>query len=341
MAFLRRTALRRAAVGGLALLLFISPVAVPALGAGGDDLPGNPLLTRRTERALERGLKALQDRQRDDGGWDKGNRVGVSALVMIAYMMHAHFPGEGPYGDTMQRGLDFLLKASESGMHGYMGTNMYSHGLATLALSELWGQTDSDEKVRKALKAGVDIILQSQGSTGGWRYNPEPSGGDVSVTAMQLVALASARQAGILVPDETIDKAIRYVKWCHVPSEGGFSYFPQSGPGSSGWQRTGAAVTSLWLAGEHECKEVEAGVEYLHEQLEVSLSGAHIEYGHYYAAITMHLVGEEEFGKWYPAVRDMLLERQREDGTWGGDYSTAMYMIVLGLPRFFVPAYQR
>ena len=327
----------------VALMAGLLPGHAPvSQGADGDDdtLLGSPLLTRETERAIERGLEDLKKRQADDGSFSDKNSVGVSALALIAYMTNAHFPGEGDYAAVMDRGLDFLLRESQRGMSGYMGTNMYSHGLATLALSELWGHTEKDDQVREAIKQGVDIILQSQNRAGGWRYNPEPAGADVSVTAMQLVALASARQAGILVPDETIDKAIRYIKMCHDPEEGGFSYYPE---GNSGWQRTGAAVVSLMLAGEHDAREVKAGLKYMHDEAEKIFASrsAHREYGYYYSVIAMYLSGQKDMDEWYPQLRNRLLEDERKDGGWGKTYTTSMYVIVLSMPRGFVPAYQR
>ena len=88
---------------------------------------------------------------------------------------------------------------------------MYEHGLATLALSEVWGMSDN-AKLRDSLKRAVQIILRSQNREGGWRYHPRPEDADLSVTVMQIVALASAREAGIYVPDETIEKALSFVK---------------------------------------------------------------------------------------------------------------------------------
>lgn len=324
----------------------LAPARAQAQEPAGDRVE-REFLTQKVEDAIEKGYEFLMDRQDDNGAWGKsGNAVGVTSLCLISLMVRGHFPGEKPYGEQMSKGLDFLLNESRTGMAGYMGTNMYSHGLATLALSELWGQTERDDEVRDAIKDGIDIILSSQNKLGGWRYNPEPSGADVSVTAMQLVALNSAKQAGILVPDETINKAIRFINLCREPTSGGFTYMAGS-HGTAGWARTSAAIFSLMMAGKHESTEVKGGFKYLHDQdPSIFSSGQWYAYGHYYASLSNYMAGDDYFKKWYPRIRDALLDKQHKDGHWrtgnaGTDYSTAMSIITLGVPYAFVPAYQR
>jgi len=302
------------------------------------------LLTPQTEAAFNRGLEYLKCVQSPDGAWGHDNNVAVTSLGLICFMIQGHFPGEKPYGETMEKGLGFLLKESKSGVNGYMGTNMYSHGLATLALSELWGQTDRDDEIRDALKSAVAVILKAQSPMGGWRYNPDPIDADVSVTAMQLVALASAKQAGILVPDTTIDKAIKYVQMCHDPASGGFRYQPY--PGQPGFARSAAATVCLMMCGRHQDTEVKEGLKYLDDQPASKFTNTDFyAYAHYYAGVAHYIAGEEAFKKWYPQIRDALIARQQKDGCFATEgerpYSTAMALIVLGMPYSFVPAYQR
>ena len=65
---------------------------------------------------------------------------------------------------------------------------MYSHGLATLALSEAYGLT-GDKQVGQAAQKGIDFIIAAQNKTdGGWRYNPGDAG-DTSAFGWQISAL--------------------------------------------------------------------------------------------------------------------------------------------------------
>ena len=311
-----------------------------------DDPDTSALLDRRTEAAIRRGLNWLKAVQQPDGRWgvsDDTNWVGYTAFTMIAFMLNGHFPGKkAPYGDCLAKALDALLKESEGQITGYMGTNMYAHGLATVALSEAWGQTDKDDRIQEVLKSAVKVILRAQSESGGWRYNPQPGGADVSVTAMQVVALSAARQAGIHVPDDTITRAVRYVNMCHQAASGGFTYMP--GYGVPGFARTAAATSSLMMLGRHEAREVKAGVKYLLKEAPEAAKNTHFYmYGMYYGTVCLYLAGSREFKMWYPLVRDVMLARQQPDGSVGrrAVYDTAIAMIILSFPYGYVPAYQR
>ena len=48
--------------------------------------------------------------------------------------------------------------------------------------------------------------------SGAWRYSPESTDADTSVSGAVLVGLLAARNAGIEVPDASIDKAIEFYK---------------------------------------------------------------------------------------------------------------------------------
>lgn len=310
-----------------------------------DEADTSALLDRRTEAAIQRGLQFLKSSQGADGRWEggDGNSVGYTAFGMIAFMLNGHAANrKPPYGETLSRAVDALLNEPKSQESGYMGSNMYAHGLATLALSETWGQTDKDDKIQERLKAAVRVILRAQNPAGGWRYDPQPGSADVSVTAMQVVALAAARQAGIFVPDETVTRAVRYVNMCHQARRGGFSYM--AGIGEPGFARTAAATCSLMMLGRHEFPEVKDGVRYLLQEAPRALKETeHYMYGHYYAALVMYQAGPQEFKGWYPRIRDIMLSRQDANGSFGSrsTYDTATALIILSIPYGYVPAYQR
>src|SRR5436305_1238067 len=74
---------------------------------------------------------------------------------------------------------------------------------------------EKQKEVKEALTRGVKIIVDAQNKDGGWRYRPDPRDADLSVTTCQLHALFAAMKAGATVPEETLDKGIRYVRACH------------------------------------------------------------------------------------------------------------------------------
>lgn len=314
-------------------------------------------LSPQAEAAIDRGLAYLARTQKRDGSWDEQNPVGVTGLCLMAFMVKGHFPDQGPYGDNLARAVAYLLESARAGK-GYIGKSMYDHGLATLALSEVWGESSRSDEVRDALKQAVGVIVKSQTPAGGWRYQPNGIDQDVSVTVLQLVALASAREAGILAPEATIKRGIAYVKSCQRP-DGRFGYrtaYDGFGPSLS---RTAAGVVSLQMCGQRDSKEVRKGLDHLR-----SLGAAPFDvkypwfyYGQYYAVVAHYQAGEKDYQYWYPRVRDALVAAQLKDGSWPGGrlppnvrlivktdedvYCTPMAILVLGVPYRFLPIYQR
>ena len=309
-------------------------------------------LTPKAEAAIEKGLKYLAKVQNADGSWDQMNQPAITALSLMAFMVKGHFPDQEPYGETMAKGVDYLLKQVKRN-NGYMGKSMYEHGLATLALSEVWGESSRSEEIREGLKKAVAVIVKAQSPAGGWRYQPDGHSHDMSVTVMQIVALASAKEAGILVPDKTIERAVSYVKYCQNDG-GSFGYTgPGDGPGNSGFGRGGAGVTSLQMCGHRKSKEVARGLEYLRslgdDPFEKDSGYPWFYYGHYYAALAMYQASEKDHQAWYPKIRDALVRLQSADGSWEGGipsqaqngYCTPMAIVILGVPYRFLPIYQR
>src|SRR5437773_2494681 len=96
-----------------------------------------------------------------------------------------------------------------------------------------------DEETKKATAKALEYLVSSQNPQGGWRYEPTPTGADISVTIMQVMALRSAKNAGLHVPDTTLKKAIAYIHACQSKASGGFAYQPGGPPG---FARTAAGV---------------------------------------------------------------------------------------------------
>lgn len=297
-------------------------------------------LPPEVEIAIDRGLHALLESQRPDGSWGARHKVASTSLSLMAFMVKGQFPGRPPSGNSLSRAVDFLVESAKKNPDGFMGGSMYEQGLATLALSEVSGMVHRPD-VHDTLKKAVGVILKSQNPKGGWRYKPEPTDADLSATVMQIVALASAKEAGIMVPDEVIAKALDYVKSCYHKPSGGFGYQGPSGPA---FERSAAGVLSLMMCGERDSEIVTHGIDYLTQQPAGIFSNSkHYFYGHYYAIQVMYQAGEEHYQAWYPKIRDTLLAKQRPDGTWADSHQvgTQTAILILGVPYRFLPIYQR
>lgn len=342
-------------------LAMMAPATLVAADVAAKTEDGNPertaakLLTPTTLQAAERGLAWLAVRQRDDGSFGIGayrGNVAVVGLSGMAFMAGGSTPDRGPHGAQASRAADYLLANTQrSGFITVAGAvshgPMYGHGFATMYLAECYGMSRRRD-LKEKLTQAVQLIVGTQNQEGGWRYYPvRTDAADISVTICQIMALRAARNAGIYVPKETVDRCVGYVKQSQN-ADGGFKYMlSQAGP--SEFPRSAAGVVALYTAGVYEGPEITKGTAYLMRflpgQQKQSLSGNYYYYGQYYAAQAMWHTGGRDWAAWYPAVRDELLARQRNDGSWsssyGAEYATAMACIVLLLPDNQLPIFQR
>ncbi len=329
---------------------------LPPAPAEGDALE-MPSIDPATEKVIEGALAWLATQQQPNGSWGKGSPGreqyygAMTAYTLVAYMCAGNLPNEGPYGRTVDKGVDYLLSIVLP--DGQIRTNnqrhyMYSHGIVTLVLAEVYGQTLNPE-IRPALERMVQVILRSQDHTGGWRYKPRPSGADISVTVVQAVAIRAARNVGIDVPQDVFEKAVQYIRDCKAPSSAGFSY--QAGQDRPGFARTAAAIYSLQVLGIYDDPLIPPASDYLFN----NQGGGWGAYGNYYAAPAQYMIGGDTWVRWYESVHKHFMSNVNRNGpycywgTLGGGgradsgpvYMTAVYTTVLAMPYNYLPLYQR
>lgn len=333
-------------------------VPAPADRPGAENTVLANEVTPELDASVTSGLTALAKLQQEDGSFGQsnlGHNVAITALACLALMADGNLPGRGTYAAQVEKGLEAVLaNCTETGLIAAETSHgpMYGHGFATLFLGEVYGmtrggdETAQSQKLHESLVKAVRLIVQTQNEEGGWRYNPVPNDADVSVTICQIMAMRSARNAGLEVPKGTIDRAVQYVKMCQA-DDGGFRY--QLGRGGSAWPRSAAGVASLYYAGVYQDQALDRGLRYLMDNAlpgRPESGGPHYFYGHYYAVQAMYLAGGENWARWWPAIRDELIARQRPDGTWddnsaGDAYGTAMALIIMQMPKRYLPIFQK
>jgi hypothetical protein len=330
------------AVFGLAL-------ATPLLAQEAEQRTSVARLSADVKQSITRGLEAFAASQNPDGSWGQRNRSGGTALGLMSFMLQGHIPGEGKYGEAMSKAIGFILSVEKNGyFHDTTDRGMYEHGLALLALSEAWGQSQ-DPRIRPALIRAVNTTLNAQNSEGGWRYTPRPTSADTSCSAMQIVALASAKESGIAVPAKNMQRAVDYIVSNEVRSTGGFAYSGLGGGplGGAAFPRSAACTLALMLSGEHKHPATRAGVAYIGALPDSIFENEKAYYyGHYYAVQAMYQAGDEQFNKWYPKISAALLAKQDKNGGWGDPngfsaVDTGFAILILGVPYRFLPIYQK
>ncbi|MEX0728852.1 MAG: prenyltransferase/squalene oxidase repeat-containing protein [Planctomycetaceae bacterium] len=316
---------------------------------------GQEMMTPVTLGSIEKGLEFLASRQHADGSFGSGSvfqrNVAVTSLCGLAFISAGHTPGRGEYGDVVDRSIQFILASTrasgyiiqeESPSHG----PMYGHGFATMYLAEVYGMTEREE-IREKLQKAVKLIIQTQNKEGGWRYFPDSNDADLSVTVCQIMALRAARNAGIFVPKNTVDRCIEYVQKCQN-ADGSFRYLADK-PSESSYPLTAAGIVALNSSGVYEGPELRRSIDYLMRALpnpKVVRHELHYFYGQYYSVQAMWQAGGSEWEQWYPAIRDDLIRKQFSNGSWDDpqictEYGTAMACIVLQIPNQYIPIFQR
>jgi len=334
----------------LLLLAALPLIAAPLPAAE----PDTVTVDSGTEALIHGALNYLAKQQGINGSWTQapGSNaypVAMTGYALMAFLSTGNLPDEGEYGRNVASGMQYLLNQIEpDGLFRDVdqGKYMYSHGIATVALSELYGETHSP-LLRERLAQIVNVIINAQSPVGGWRYRPGAKDSDVSVTVLQIAALRAARNAGLAVPQLTIDRASDFIARCYNEADGGYGYQPG---GPTGFARTAAAIYSLQLCGRYDDPGIKTGSDYIlahNDETEPWWP-----YGCYYAAPAEYMIGGEAWRQWYDQTKSKLMAtviREGDTDYWdakrsaqlGPIYDTAVFTTLLALPLHYVPLYQR
>ncbi|HOK05002.1 MAG TPA: terpene cyclase/mutase family protein [Victivallales bacterium] len=323
------------------LLIFVFIVSVQ----GQNFFYKDPLsLPEGLEEIYLKGLNFLCQRQNNDGSWklsSYGQTPGVVGLCVLAFLAHGDDPENGLYSTNIKKALNFILQNMNK-ENGYIGNSMYNHAFATLAIAEAYGVV-MDDRLGPALEKAVQLILSAQkrNQFGGWRYSPDSNDADTTVTGACMVALFAAANAGIKVPDESIQKGLEFYKSCQDAS-GGIGYTNSQGPNTI---RTGIASLVWALAKQKNSNEYKKTTEFLEGRGPESIEEAYLFYGLYYLSQTFFHYKPIYWERWNSSNIKYLKSIQSEDGSWnsnfGPEFSTACALLSLALNYRYLPIYER
>lgn len=332
------------------LLTFVMILLLPAI------VRAQPTTKDRLEESVDRGLAFLALLQEKDGSWQAQGikHPAATSLAVMAFLSAGHVPGEGPYQANVEKGIRWVLQQQQpNGLLSVPGwEEMYQHGISTLMLAEVVAMTDAktSREIKPKLELAVKRILQAQrtemnANKGGWRYRLDSSDADMSITGWQIMALRAAKNIGCDVPADRIDLAMTYVRACHDPQGGGFSYTQGSMPSAA---CTAIGVLSLELAGQdgrHSRPALQGG-SYLLKNA-IKYEDPHFFYSAYYGSQAMFQLGNNYWNIYRPRLHKVLLDQQQRNGGWinndsvGVSYNTSMAVLALTVEYRFLPIYQR
>jgi len=201
-----------------------------------------------TETAVMRALRWLKQKQNADGSWPP-NKNAMTSLAVLCFLAHGEKPGSSEeFGDTVQRGIEYLLGSQPSS--GKWPGN-YEHYIATYALCEAYGMT-MNPNVKSAVERAVKLIIDGQHDSGGWDYALKPGDrDDTSVMGWAAQALKAAMMADFYSDPEALLRASKlavkgFQKNAHP--DGGFGY---TSPARGGLSSVGVLCMQFHGAGNY------------------------------------------------------------------------------------------
>jgi Squalene-hopene cyclase C-terminal domain len=327
--------------------------------------------TANSEKAVAAGLKWIAAHQAPNGGWSfacsrfcrgqcKGDGTksesvnAATALALLPFLGAGQTHLEGPYKDTIKKGLAFLIQnmkvtpgATPHGSWHEPGGTMYSHGLASIAICEAYAMTRDPDLVQPAQLALNFLVYAQDPRGGGWRYAPrEP--GDTSVVGWCLMALKSGSMGNLVVPSSSFRGASQFLDLIQT-NDG--AYYGYDKPSASIRDATTAIglLCRMYLGWSKDTPAIKQGIARL------SKTGPSVDnlYYSYYATQVMRHQGGEEWEKWNTKMREDLIKTQsgagHEAGSWfseGGHgrdggrlYCTALATMTLEVYYRHMPLY--
>ncbi|MDP1797540.1 MAG: terpene cyclase/mutase family protein [Planctomycetaceae bacterium] len=312
-------------------------------GTGGDGLEALGG-SYDAQRAVKAGLAWLARQQTNEGKWelhqgypDAAFKVirtdtGATALALLAFLGTGATHLEGEHAAVVKKGLKWLVDVQDPNtgdLHDQRQEEgrqpaFYAHSMATLVLCETLALTQ-DDTFRGPAEKAVRYLLDSQHPEfGGWKYRPisKQMTGDLSVTGWALMALHTARIAGIDINEAEFERASRFLDSVQEQRGARYKYEPQDPP-----QRVTAALTAegllcrQWMGWPKDHPPMVDGLTFLlspENRAEWS-GGRRNVYGWYYMAQMLHNLGGESWQTWYPPVRDLVVRHQVTGGGGKGN----------------------
>ncbi len=291
--------------------------------------------TEKSESAVSTGLAWLSRQQQSDGHWelhqgypDAGQirtNTGATALTLLAFQGAGYTHRDGSYKQKLEKGISWLLgvQKKEGSLKGDFydfdregdAASFYAHAQATIALCEAFAMT-RDERLPKPINLALAFIREAQHPvTGGWKYRRH-SEGDLSVFGWQIMALETARMAGIDVPQEVLEKAAGFLDLVQEQNGSRYRYEPEPTKSATPAMTAEGLMCRQYLGWPRDHSALRAGVKYLLEpdNLPSWSSGRRNIYHWYYAAQVLHNLQGPEWEEWNAVMREELVKNQAKGG---------------------------
>ena len=306
--------------------------------------------SKATESAVDSALRWLAYHQEADGHWDAikhgggadwnnqngGHHydVAMTGLALLAFLGAGHTEKVGQWKDNVQRAVGWLKRAqgADGGVSKeFLASTGYEQAIMTMALAEAAGMANIPE-TRAAAQRAVDycteIHQQGDGSQkGAWRYLAKEAP-DISVSGWFVMALKSAKVAGLHVNHATFEGAMSFLDKVEVKLPGGDGVDPAYGPVLNyHYQPAAETLTFQTTAIGLLCRQF---MGYKKDDLQNSVEWfvkkggtgkPNSMYYCYYGTLCTFQQGGDIWTKWNEGMKPALLDNQDkvgdDAGSWG------------------------
>ena len=331
---------------------------------------GDPV-PRDVREIYDSGLRYLLKAQQPGGEWrSQHGTPAPTAMAVMVLLASGEDPNYGPHRGPIRRGLRALVTEQDAAT-GYVGgqgnPSMYHHGFAMLCLAEaygvvddrgLWTEPGSESTAAKGRPIGLALELAARAAVtagkknpqGAWHYGPDMPSADTSVSGAVFMGLLAARNAGIEVPDETIDRAAKY----YASMTGDDGTVGYGGRGSGTEATTAIGVLVLSIARQRGLPEYKRAVERLAATSATAalaagpgggVRGRGSSYEHYYRSQALFQCDVAAWERWNMEFVRSLKALQGRDGSftmsYGTEIDTPLTLLALAVNYKFLPVYER
>lgn len=317
--------------------------------------------SKETEKAVALALDWFIAHQESDGRWsgrhfdDKCGKCGdpsefesdgaMTGIVLLCFLGAGHtHVADGPYKDHVARAMSWLLARQEPTGDLRRGETMYSQTVLTVALCEAIAMT-RDPKLTVPTRRAVAFLeanWQAKASRRG-EESEKSRNDNTSVLGWQVMAIESARRAGITISNATFDAAGKWLDYVADSRQPGrYSYRPGEAPSAAmtaeamfvrqllGSSRDGASMKQSaefilqsmprWNGASARTGQPNRGVTRPHSPPANSPSNEAQTYYWYYATLALFQHQGDAWKQWNEALAPALLSNQHQSGPSMGSW---------------------
>jgi hypothetical protein len=290
--------------------------------------------TEKTEESVHRALLWLKKQQDPKtGAWSLvgpykdgatyENPVAATAMALLAFQGQGNTDTSGEFKDIVAKGWTALLKMQDkdglfsSPSMANQNQGIYSHGMAMIAICEIYAMTQN-EKYKNSAQLAIDYAAKTQDpKNGGWRYLPG-NDSDTSVTGWITMGLRTGKLAGLKVPDVTLRNVDDYLDKAQRDGGATYNYRPGYNSITAATSATGLLMRqySGWKKDDERLRN---GVQ--------KIIGYPIDpndwktYYWYHATQVCHHMEGDAWKEWNRVMREILPDNQikkgPDEGSWG------------------------